>query len=265
MVAGRTELSHLLDQRSVGEIRLKYGRNGLLALRESGCSKLRQPQGSHDAIIINTSGGLAGGDEIAIAVDVHKDARLCITSQAAERVYRTLGPPAQIAAEFSVSDGASLAWLPQETIVFNGGSLDRRMTVKLAGSASFVGVESIVLGRTEMGEDVTEFHLRDRWDVWRDGVMLHAERTAMGPGRPTSTAGLGEGRSFATVIVVSTRADALLPMVLDAAGAAGSASCWNGKLLARLVAVDGFALRKALVRVLHACIGSDSLPRNWSF
>ena len=235
----------------------------MLRHREDGCLKLRIPYGSTDAILINTSGGLAGGDRISANLTIAKGATFSVASQAAERVYGSLGPAAEIRHEFTVEEQASLYWLPQETILFDGAALKREMNVYLATGASFLAAESIVLGRTAMGEQVNELHLRDSWNIWRGGELIHAERLSFGAAVPQSAATLGNAKAFATVLLVSDGAEKLLPLLHKALGDKSGVSSWNGKLLARLVADDGFQLRKQLKTVLTACLGGRPLPQTW--
>ena len=118
-------------QRSEGAILLSMGATGLKRLREAHAAKARIPAGSREAILINTGGGLAGGDRFSFAITAEENARLTLTSQAAERVYRTLGPAAEVDVRLAAEAGATLMWLPQETILFDGAALSRRITASL--------------------------------------------------------------------------------------------------------------------------------------
>ena len=65
------------------------------------------------------------------------------------------------------AEGASAEWLPQETIVIDRAMVKRDLQVRLAVGATFTGIESVVLGRAEMGETVQRVWLRDGWRIWR--------------------------------------------------------------------------------------------------
>jgi urease accessory protein len=238
-------------QRSTGAVRIRMGPNGPSVLREEGAAKVRLPRGSREAILINTSGGLAGGD--VVDIDAVAESHLTLTTQAAERVYRSLGPPAQVSVRLDVETGASLHWLPQETILFDGSSLDRHFEVDLAQDAEFVALEALILGRKEMGETVRHMSLSDRWRIRRDGRLLHADNLSIVGPPPKSKATLGSAPAFATIIAVSPRVDTIR--------LACPFSVWNGKLVARLVAEDGLALRRLLVPALSAIVGP--LPKPW--
>ena len=259
------ELAHELlhKQRSHGSLKTHFGVHGLIRHREDGCLKIRIPFGSTEAILINTGGGLAGGDQLSTQLSVEPGAQFSVTSQAAERVYRTLGPAATVAHEFTVGAGASFHWLPQETILFDGSALQRNMTVRIGEGATFLAVEAFILGRTAMAETLIQFELHDTWNIYRADRLIHAERLTMSGASPHSKATLNKGRAFATVMLIGAHAAMLVPKLRSIVGDNLAISCWNGKLLARLVAEDGFQLRKALKAVLSACLNGEPLPRNW--
>ncbi|MBG1232918.1 urease accessory protein UreD [Aestuariivirga litoralis] len=252
-------------QRSVGEVRLTFGPQGVVHFREAGSTKLRLPKGAQQAILINTSGGLAGGDKQQVEIDVEEGASLALTSQAAERVYRSLGPAAQVTNRLKVAAGASLSWLPQETILYEGSSLSRRINVELEDGASFIGLESIIFGRAAMGEILNVCHLQDSWDVKRAGKLMHAERLKLGPHLPRGAASLGSAQAMATLICIAPdveqRAKSLHPLLAEKDGF----SCWNGKGVARLVDEDGYSLKKRLARAVAALSGGKPVPHIWAF
>jgi urease accessory protein len=241
-------------QRSTGEVRLRMEKHGLQILREAGSSKCRLPHGSDEAILINTAGGMAGGDEITITAEAGKGASLALTSQAAERVYRTLGPASRVTIDLSAEAEASLYWLPHETILFEGASLARTITADLAAGATFLAAEMMVFGRHAMGEVLRDVQVKDRWMIVQEGKPLHAEAFALGPQWPASAAALGDNRAMAMVLWVSPQAKSRLDAVRTCLGKWDGASAWNGKMVARLVAPDGLALRKRLI--LHCTGGS---------
>jgi urease accessory protein len=260
-----TATARLLEQRSVGHVHLRMERDGVAVMREAGSAKCRIPRGTNEAILINTSGGLAGGDSVHIKAEVGAGAKLTLTSQAAERLYRTLGPAADVHVKLSAADGSKLLWLPQESILFEGSALDRSLDVELAKDATFLAVESMVFGRTEMGERVQQVSVADRWIIKREGILIHAEALKLGPGWPRSQARFADNQAMATLLLVSPQAETLLDKVRNVLGPQDGASAWNGKLVARCLAKDGFHLRKTLIQVLVACVGREHLPKCWTF
>jgi urease accessory protein len=260
-----TATARLLEQRSAGHVHLRMERDGIAVMREAGSAKCRMPRGSNEAILINTGGGLAGGDTVAITADVGEGASLTLTSQAAERIYRTLGPPAEVRVSLTAAAGATLLWMPQESIFFEGSALDRSLAVELGKGATFLAAEAMIFGRREMGEHINQVSLRDRWSVRRAGKLIHAEAFKLGPDWPQSKATFGANHAAATIVFISPNAEALVDRVRNVLGAEDGASAWNGKLVARLLAADGFRLRKTLIEVLSVCVGREMLPKTWSF
>jgi urease accessory protein len=259
-----TAAAAILHQRSRGEIVLRFETAGLARLREEGAAKVRFPHGGHQAILINTGGGLAGGDRFSVTIAAGPSASLTVTTQAAERVYRTLGPAASVDVSLTAEAGATLFWLPQETMLFEGASLARTIAADIAPGATFLAVESIVFGRAAMGEVVTSLFLRDRWRVKRGGKTTFADDIAIAGPPPMSAATLAKNRAMATVLLISADAGTKIEAVRGALGEASGASAWNGKLVARFLARDGFELRKTLIPVLRVLSDGIDLPKAWS-
>ncbi len=260
-----TAIARLHEQRSAGHVRIRMESHGIAVMREAGSLKCRMPRGSQEAILINTSGGLAGGDSVSIEAEVGPSATLTLTSQTAERVYRSLGPAACVDVNLRASPGSALLWMPQETILFEQGALSRTLNIELAADARFLAVEPLIFGRTEMGEHANRLSIRDRWSIRKNGHLIHAEALTIGPDRPSTPATLGAFRATATIILISEDADRVLATVRPLLTPNDGASAWNGKFVARLMANDGFDLRKTLIKVLSACAGRDQLPKCWTF
>ncbi len=234
-------------------------------MREVGSAKCRMPRGSPEAILINTSGGLAGGDRVEVKATAKAGAALTLTSQAAERVYRTLGPAAEVKIRLTVEADSMLLWMPQESIFFEGSALERSLDVDIADHATFFAVEPMLFGRREMGEHVKLVSVIDRWSIRRAGRLIHSEVFRLGPDWPNSKATFGGNHAAATVLLVSDQAETLIDKLRAVLGPDDGASAWNGKLIARLLAKDGFHLRKSLIQVFAACVGRARLPKTWTF
>jgi urease accessory protein len=259
-----TATARLLDQRSLGQVKLRMERDGVSVLREAGCAKVRVPRGSREAILINVSGGLAGGDRIDIECAAGRCAGMTVTTQAAERVYRTIGPPARVNVHLTVEDDASLFWLPQETICFDGSALSRHIDVDLGANTTFVAMESMVFGRTAMGEKVDTISIKDRWNIKQDGKLVHAEAFALGPEFANSKATLSGHLATATILIVAQTVQSKLEAIRSHLSPSDGASAWNGKLVVRLLAATGYDLRKRLMTILAICLGEQTLPKCWT-
>jgi urease accessory protein len=218
-------------------------------------------------MIVNTAGGMAGGDALALDVAVAPGARLVVTSAAAEKVYRTLGCETSITAKLDVAAGGALAWLPQETILFDRARMRRTIEVDLAADARLLLAEAVIFGRSGMGEAVAEGCLLDRWRVRRGGRLIHAETVRLDGGvaeKLEQSAVAKGGIAVANILLVpgdQAIVDAVRAVIPQCRGEVG-ASAWNGLAVVRLVAADGAALRHDLSSVLTTIRGGR-LPRLW--
>jgi len=260
--------------RAAGRIRLAAAAVGGVSRRarvhEAGSLRARFPNGASpgtlDCVIVNTAGGMTGGDRFDIDVDVAAGARLSVTTAAAEKVYRSLGPDGTVAVKLAVGPGGSLAWLPQETILFDRMRLHRTIDVELARDAELLLAEAVVFGRAAMGETVGAGRFYDRWRVRLDGKLVFADTIRLDGdiARRLNERAVGGGSvAIATLIKVpgsSASVTAVRAMQRRFAGEVG-ASAWNGFAVARLVAADGAALRRDLAIVVAALGGA--LPRLW--
>jgi len=222
-------------------------------------------------VLINTGGGLTGGDRLEWDVEAGPGAALVTTTQACEKVYRSSSGEARVTCRLRAGENGFLAWLPQETILYDASALSRTLEVDLAASARALIVEATIFGRTAMGERVRQARFRDRWRVRVDGRLVHAEDLAIegGVDELLARAAIGNGAiAIATVLMVDRDAEARLPAVRDVIGPGDGASAWSlgtsGKLLARLAATDGHGLRQKLIPLLRLLSGEAGLPRIWT-
>jgi len=238
-------------------------------VHEAGSLRVRFPNGQSqaalDAVIVNTAGGMTGGDRFTIDIQVGAGATLTVTTAAAEKIYRSLGPDTEIAIKLGVAPGGSLRWLPQETIVFDGVRLRRAIDVDLARDTNLLLAEACVFGRSAMGEVVTGGSIFDRWRVRAGGAFVLAETLRLDDKiaqRLAQRATAAESVAVASVIKIPGSDDdaaAVRTLQEQFVGEVG-VSAWNGLAMARLVAADGAALRRDLVAVLTA-LGGAPLPR----
>jgi urease accessory protein len=262
------------ENRAIGRVTLDAkwaeGATRRARVHEQGAVRLRcpgPPAPELEAMIVNTAGGMAGGDRFALDLAVGPDARLVVTSAAAEKVYRTLGAETTIVARLKVAAGGEMAWLPQETILFDSARLRRTIEVDLAADARLLLAEAVIFGRSGMGETVADGFLLDRWRVRRGGRLIHAETVRLDgtvAAKLAQSAVANGGVAIASVLSVPGD-DAMVAAVRDAGrqcrGEVG-ASAWNGLAVVRLVATDGAALRHDLACVLTTIRGGR-LPRLW--
>lgn len=255
-------------------VAVKAGCNRIERLYQEGAAKIRMPKTAADAleaVLINTAGGLTGGDRLHWGIAVGEGAAATVTTQACEKIYRASFGVAEVSCRLSVAAGGRLAWLPQETIVFDNSSFRRRLDIDLAPDAEALVLEAAIFGRRAMGETVRRAYFADRWRVRRSDRLIHAEDLAIGPhaaGQLASNAAFAGATAVATLASFCGDAEAKLDAVRAVIGEAGGASAWrvggSGKLLARVVAEDGYALRKRLIPLMELLNGQAALPKVWT-
>jgi urease accessory protein len=260
--------------RAVGRVALtvaaRDGATRRARLREEGPLRLRCPgpvATELEAVIVNTAGGVAGGDRFDIAISAGEGARLTLTTAAAEKVYRAPDAPAQLDISLNAADGAQLAWLPQETILFDAAKIFRRIDIDLAEGASLLLCEIVVFGRAAMGERMRQGEFIDRWRLRRGGRLVFAETVRLDGdigaklARPAVAKG---GVAIATALIVPGD-QAVVERIREAANCFGGevgVSAWNGFAMARFCAQDAAALRADMMTVLGRA-SPTALPRLW--
>ena len=262
--------------RTQGSVRLGFVRDGaetrLSALRQAGAARVRFPKpagnAAPEAVLLNTAGGLTGGDRIDIHVSLADRCEATVTSAAAEKIYRSLGDATEIAIDLQLGHGSSCCWLPQPTIMFNGANLERRTRVDMAADARFLAVEMLIYGRTAMGEDVRRGSIRDGWRVRRDGRLIFADTTRVS-GAVADVLGRGAtldgARATAMLLYVAPDAQARLAEVralLEPSSSTAGVSSWNSILVVRAAARESRKLLHGLQPVIVRLSGRP-LPRVW--
>jgi urease accessory protein len=263
-----------LMQRARGIGRIATKRRGeqtvIDTLYQDGCAKIRLPSthsAALEAVLINTAGGLTGGDHMQWGGAAAPGGRMVLTTQACERIYRSTGAVAKVETRLSVGADAHLDWLPQETILFAASKLDRQIDIDLADGASLTAVEAVLLGRDAMGELAEDAYLRDNWRVRRNGRLIHAEATLLsGQGDERQALSLLDGaRAFATILHIGPLAVRRLEAVraLMPVGGRVAASAIGERLVVRAIAESGLALRRMIVPIIAELSDAGSLPRLW--
>lgn len=252
--------------RSQGRAALAFEGGRMTELYQQGCLKILLPRFGRDAVLVNTSGGLTGGDRLGVKISLGAHEALTVTTQAAERIYRAASDRAELHHSLHLAEGARLDWLPQETILFDASALARRLDVQVAQNAHFLGLESYVFGRAAYGEELDRLYLRDNWRITRGGRLLHAEALRLDH-MPKTGATFAACRAAATVVLAAPEAElkqdaarACLPAALFA----GVSVPCPGLLVARLMAASSQELRQALIPLLTLLRGAP-MPRVWQY
>jgi urease accessory protein len=248
----------------------RAGRTQAIERAESGGYRVRFPRIAEtcEAVLINTGGGMTGGDHMSADISLDSAAAAVITTQAAEKIYRSQGALTEIGIDLKLAAGSRLDWLAQETILFCGSRWQRKLNVEIAADASLTIAESTVFGRVAMNEIVERGFCHDCWRIRRGGRLVFAEdmRLNGNPACLLAAKASGNGaRALATLLHVAPDAEQRVAEARDLLAGALSecgASAWNGMLLVRLLSRDPQALRADLVRFLEG-FRQAAMPRSW--
>lgn len=256
-------------------LRVAFARAGaateIASLFETGGLRMRCPKadGGCEGVLINTGGGIAGGDRVAITCDLGARSRATVTTQSAEKIYRAESIPAQLAVSLNLGSKSNFSWLPQETLLFDGARLSRTFDAALAPDASLTILETVVFGRLARGERLGVGLLRDRWRIRRDGHLIFADDVHLDGAiadRLDRPACGGGARAIATLLHISPKAESRLRgmrAVLGKARSTCGASAFNATLIARFASPDPAVLRADVARAAQF-IQRGALPRVWS-
>jgi urease accessory protein len=252
------------------DVLLKDGVTRRGDLHESGSLRVRfpSPEGEElSAVFVNTAGGIAGGDRFDTQITAREGAQLTLTTAAAEKVYRSAGQNAELNIALKAADGARLAWLPQETILFDQARMLRRIDIELAQSASLALCEVVVFGRAAMGEVMRRGAFIDRWRVKRDGRLLFAETVRLEGdiGKKLANSAVANGGKAIGTLLIVPGDELLLERMREISPSFSSEvgfSAWNGFAMARFCAQDAFRLRADMAALLGRA-SSLSVPRLW--
>ena len=261
VLSGSDNGTRIVDVFQRSPVRIMFPRSGGSAIEE--------------AVLINTAGGIAGGDRIECDVTALANASIAVTSQAAEKVYRALSEPARITTKLKVCEAAKLAWLPQETIVFNSGRLSRETEIELSSGAELLALEWLVLGRAAHGEEMVGGHITDSWRVKKDSRLIWADTfrvtDEMFP-HLHRKALLSNYKAIGTLIYFGPCLDTRLEFLRDIAPSLGchcAATSVSGLIIVRFAADVSSDLRRALQSFLQQFNrefgpGLFRVPKMWS-
>jgi urease accessory protein len=261
VLSGSEKGTRIMDLFQRSPIRIMFPRAGGGAVEE--------------AVLVNTAGGVAGGDRLDSCVTALANASIAVTSQAAEKVYRALNEPARIATKLKACAAAKLAWLPQETIVFNRGRLSRKTEIELSSGAELLALEWLVLGRAAHGEEMVGGHITDSWRVKKDGRLIWADcfraTDEMFP-HLHRTALLSNCKAVGTLIYFGPYLDTRLALLRDIVPSLEchcAATSVGGLIIVRFAAKAPLDLRCALRSFLQQFSrelgpGPFRVPKMWS-
>lgn len=225
--------------------------------------------------VLHPPGGIVGGDELRIEVDVETGAHALLTTPAAGKFYRSAGCAARQAQHLRVAAGAALEWLPQENIVYDGAIARSLTRIDVEQRARFMVWETVCLGRPAAGEIFTHGLFEQRLEVYRDGhpLLLECSRYEGGGDMLRAPWGMGSAPVAATMICApcgeAELAAARAAMATAAAGEHIAATLVDGLLLLRYRGARSDLARAHFVRLWSAlrplCLGRAACPpRIWN-
>lgn len=248
-------------------------------LYQQGSARIRFPRtepGPLQAVLLNTAGGLTGGDQIHWKACAAEHSHLSISTAACEKIYRTHGPAAIQKTILHVAGKARLEWLPQESILFNGSHLERTLDVHLEEQAQALIVESLVLGRQAMKEDINRLCIRDRWRIYLKERLLHAEDFYLDTNSNNDARTqcmLHHHSAISTVVMIADHPDGWyesLATRISSLNPAGNGairigvSALPGRLVVRVLARNSFLLRKFLIPCIKLLNDERPIPTVWN-
>ncbi|MGA0426670.1 MAG: urease accessory protein UreD [Alphaproteobacteria bacterium] len=264
-------------QRSHGAARLAFAnrdnRNSIVERYASAPVRILTPSvqgGIPEAVLANTSGGIAGGDTSHVDILVAQNAQALVTGQAAEKIYRSIDMPASIRTVIKIEDGSTLEYLPQESILFDGAKLNRAVNISLGARSCLLLSEMFVLGRWAMNEDFTRGIFLDRWSIdvagqpiWREGLRVEGGLSSL-----SSSLGFANARALATIFYAGANAAEVLGLARDVIGPMGGATIVRGMLVVRMLGNEAGMLKQQLGEIISiiraAALGRPAeVPRVW--
>ena len=259
VVSGSAKGTRILDVFQKSPIRIVFPRTGDDRCRE--------------AVLVNTSGGVAGGDHLQSAVTALSGASLAVTTQAAEKIYRAIDACADIATTLKVCAGGKLAWLPQETIVFNEARVRRRTEIDISSGSELLALEWLVLGRAAHGERMLAGSFSDAWLVRKDSRLVWGDTFRLADdvfSNLSRKALLSDSTALATLLYFGEDLEAHQQLVRDLSGSFDcqcGTTLVGGLMVARFAAKSSFELKTVLRKLLgefRKGIGPFRIPKMWS-
>ena len=169
-------------QRAKGKLKISFmnsnDETSIHDLYQSGALKVLIPKSKSkyaEAVLINTGGGIVGGDNLSIEVEAAKKTNTWITTQASEKVYKSSSEQSILNTKVTLEDNSTLFWCPKETILFHNSKLIRNLDFDIKSSSKLLIIENIVFGRLASGELNADCFFSDHWRIKRDEKLIFAE------------------------------------------------------------------------------------------
>ena len=253
------------------------GTTRLVERRHSGPLRVQKPlypEGGAvcHAIVVHPPGGVVGGDQLELSATVGEGARAFLTTPGAAKWYKANGKISRQRVRLHAAAGASLEWLPQETIFFDDAHVELEQDITLAAGASYIGCDILCMGRSASGERFRSGRVVQRTRIRQGARLLWWEQGALTPHGMASPLGM-DGRTVCATLLV---AGAPLPAAVlaqlrsdaAAAGAGFGATQMKGLLVVRHLGDDSEAAREIMLAAWrtvrpHLLGRAPFDPRSW--
>jgi len=155
---------------------------------------------------VNPSGGLVGGDHLAIQTSIGRDAHALISTPSANRIYRTVGEAAEQSVELRLEPGAVLEWLPDPTIPFAGSRYRQRVDIRMASGSALIYWDVLAAGRIAREERWRFAEVSNELRITAPDGAAVVERYRIGA--EAGGVGLADGWNYvASLYVIADRLD----------------------------------------------------------
>lgn len=161
-------------------------------------------RGTCHTIVVHPPGGIAGGDTLEVRARLGAKSAALLTTPGAGKWYRTQSVAARQTLDFGVAPGASLEWLPQETILFDGAIAEMKTVVRLEGDAAYIGWEILCFGRAASGHRYRSGVLTQRTEVFLGAARLWSEQARVEGDDPLLSSPVGlDGHSVCATMLAA--------------------------------------------------------------
>ncbi len=260
-------------EKSRGRLEIKIKDQNLQKLYQQGSSKALMPdfhENLKQLMLINTAGGITSGDEYDFKFEIDSS-NLCISTQAAEKIYSGFGDPANLVINLNLSNNSNLFWLPKELILFNNCNLKRKINFNLSKDSNLVLCENIIFGRTSMKEEFEKGYFSDLWNINIDKKLIHTEAINTGlfdKKYLNSFSTLNNNSAVATIIIVGNKflnnLNNLSETLTNNENTTSNYSQWDNKLIVRLLSKDSYNLKFAIDKILSYFFEGSKIPKVWN-
>jgi len=260
-------------EKSKGRLEIKIKNQNLQKLYQQGSLKALMPdfhENLKQLMLINTAGGITSGDEYDYEFEID-NSNLCISTQAAEKIYSGFDNPANLKIKLNLSNNSSVFWLPKELILFNNCNLKRKINFNLSKDSNLILCENIIFGRTSMKEVFEMGYFSDYWNINIDDKLIHTEAintNSFEKKNFNSFSTLNNNSAVATIIIVGKKflnnINNLSETLTNNENTTSNYSTWDNKLIVRLLSKDGYNLKFAIDKILSYFFEGSKIPKIWN-